>query len=467
MSGGASVMQGDEDQQGDETQADSPYPYWNRFLERRTHDDGLLCDGLKNLLKSRKKARAAGRWVWFRGWLDISSAVFVGVFLLGLVFSLVDPFGMRAVTRAHSDRIAARLMAPFYQSKAQDRIAVIIINDKTLKELGMEWPLSYLQYAQLLREILQHKPRAVFVDIMLPGQRDYDKSYEYAEKEFAHIFGQTVPPVFFGVTAPGDKSLFTSSGVGNIAITWEGAGDNYPLVIGKAEAESMDAHRSAALALYQLGCKGKADLAAGCKELASNLGDVQQLPHMAVQWGMQKPVVSRRLADGLNNVCFTVDAIGRWGRLKDAIYLAGVSLIRGLKEDVEDKSREGCAYSRTFYWENIHHSIFYPNEEEGEEGGLLNDRIILVGTNLKGVDDTVISPVHQKLPGVYMHAMALDNLMRWGASYVRPPSRLQAAGFNFFNALVISGFTGLVLLHFRRRESRRGFWPGWHCRFSS
>jgi len=48
----------------------------------------------------------------------------------------------------------------------------------------------------------------------------------------------------------------------------------------------------------------------------------------------------------------------------------------------------------------------------------LNGATIFYGTALMGMHDVIESPVHGAVPGVHLHAMALDNLLNWGTQYL-------------------------------------------------
>lgn len=48
---------------------------------------------------------------------------------------------------------------------------------------------------------------------------------------------------------------------------------------------------------------------------------------------------------------------------------------------------------------------------------LLHNRLVLVGIKDVAGADWILSPVHGNVPGVFLHAMALDNLIRWGPNY--------------------------------------------------
>jgi hypothetical protein len=60
---------------------------------------------------------------------------------------------------------------------------------------------------------------------------------------------------------------------------------------------------------------------------------------------------------------------------------------------------------------------------------LIEDRVVFIGTDLEVYRDRVDAPVHGTLPGVYLHAMAFDNLLRFGDALAQPaPSVLTVFG---------------------------------------
>jgi hypothetical protein len=48
----------------------------------------------------------------------------------------------------------------------------------------------------------------------------------------------------------------------------------------------------------------------------------------------------------------------------------------------------------------------------------LKGATVFYGTALMGMHDVIESPVHGTIPGVHLHAMALDNLLTWGKQYL-------------------------------------------------
>lgn len=375
-------------------------------------------------------------------WLDASLPVFLGLFLLGLFFNVVEPFGLDNATKAHSQRITARVLAPFYRSDAQDRIAVVMIDDHTLAARGIGWPPQYAYYDELLRRVLAQRPRAVYLDILMQQRRDYDDSYEDARLGIGEEIAAAGIPVYFGVSAPGGRSIFSGAGgARDVATSWQGAGSGYPLRIAgdyvneqgrdaQAAREDGADTRSVALALYQAACPRAGD---GCAAPANALSVRAQALPMAVQWGSTLP----QRPDGAAAVaCTRGGAAATGARLRQAWAMLADSFNSGRDEAAEDHGRQTCAYTFTVFEEQL-------DDESLREA--LADRVVLVGTHLVGLNDRVPSPVHQQIPGVYLHAMALDNLMTWGERRIH---RTEGLGFwlGVLNAVLLSLAAGAVLL---------------------
>ena len=58
-------------------------------------------------------------------------------------------------------------------------------------------------------------------------------------------------------------------------------------------------------------------------------------------------------------------------------------------------------------------------DENPELAEFLNDRYVFYGGNFAMADDLITPPTHEPVPGVFLHAMALDNLLRRGKRYIR------------------------------------------------
>lgn len=405
-------------------------------------------------------------------WFDASLPIFLGMFLLALLFNQVELFGLDNATKARSQQVSARMMAPFYRSAAQDHVAVVLINDQTLHERGIGWPPRYAFYDELLRRILAHRPRAVYVDVLLEQLRDYDDSHGYAREALAatlesasradvdgaasEVLRGGRVPVFFGVSAPGRGSVFAGTGVQHVVTSWQGVGSAYPLLIdagsvfaaggehGSAATGAGGAdHRSVALALYQAVCPDAQ--APGCAQAAAALPAQAQALPMAVQWGSSLPVLEEPwpLLD-----CTGRAPPSRAGRWRESFGLMFDSLSSGMREGIEDRNRQRCAYTLTVLEQQVEDDALLGDAGTGK--ALLEDRVVLVGTHLLGLNDRVLSPVHQQVPGVYLHAMALDNLMAWGDRRIHVTPGLGKYVLAPLTGLLMSLACGAVLVGVRR-----------------
>ncbi len=419
--------------------------------------DGCTCrHGLSRFL--REKVRRIARFRWFARCrlltartpaetrpprqrrpctpayiLDAAALVFVLVFLLGVVLNLVEPFGLANASKAQSMRLSARVAAPFYDDSARDAIAVVLIDDRALDAVGMGWPPTYRQYDALLQRVLEQRPRAVYLDVLLLEEREYDDSFEsaYASLNAAVAAHDPAIPVFFGVGAPGQCSIFSSDGgVQDVVTGWQGVGAGYPLRVDADSVHEGAAHMacdrpgvtgagtdSVAFALYRHACATGSE--AGCREAASAFPPAAMGLPLAVQWGWRPPVRDGdgTRCEGPQDVAAGRPSPTRMERWTSAARLAWDSFRGAADPGREDRNRERCVFPLTVFADALVHDETLMERGPGGRP-LLEDRVVLVGTRLIGLDDLVSTPVNQQVPGVYLHAMALDNLMQWGRDRV-------------------------------------------------
>ena len=79
----------------------------------------------------------------------------------------LDPFGIKAAASIQSESVFMRMIGgPWYQSAAQDKITVVLIDDNYISQIKESWPISYIAQEMLLSDILAFKPKAVFLDLL-------------------------------------------------------------------------------------------------------------------------------------------------------------------------------------------------------------------------------------------------------------------------------------------------------------
>ncbi|MGI4858190.1 MAG: CHASE2 domain-containing protein, partial [Janthinobacterium lividum] len=102
----------------------------------------------------------------------------------------------------------------------------------------------------------------------------------------------------------------------------------------------------------------------------------------------------------------------------------------------------------------VHHDTFRVADLRGPSEAddkmlttLIDGRIVMYGSALLAAGDYVNSPLEGDIPGVYLHAMALDNLITYGSNWKRLQSIEWAAPFPdqafFITVLVLTILTGI------------------------
>jgi hypothetical protein len=82
-------------------------------------------------------------------------------------------------------------------------------------------------------------------------------------------------------------------------------------------------------------------------------------------------------------------------------------------------SKLRCPYSRTV---SVAHLLLSSNDKELAD--LVHGKAVFYGAAFDLTGDRVTSPVFDELPGVYLHAMAYDNLVTLGKNYKRAEREL-------------------------------------------
>lgn len=309
-------------------------------------------------------------------------------------------------------RIQAPLSAHFYPPEARQQISVLMYDPTYLKASGSAWPISYGDHAEWLMRIAgnpEARPRAIMLDVLF-GQERSDPTLPQLQSALCTIRQDYQIPVFLAALpspqdgmlsvrqglAPIDpdsgKPCFTLVDVGYAPDPLDGHIWNYPLTRhlgpdGWAEGPPRDANaaalRSAAMALAQ---------EAGGIDLG------EETSPMALIWGLHTPDLRER--PELFAYCRPGEA--EWSRL----------LPGAVREFVLDTPRQPvCPYHTTLSMAQV-----WAMDEEAL-APYVADRFVMIGAFVPGFNDLVRSPIHGLIPGIYMHAMALDNLLAYRADY--------------------------------------------------
>jgi len=375
-------------------------------------------------------------------------------------------------------------------------ITVILLDSAFLQSTGYSWPLSYAQHAHLIRRIARFEPKAIFLDLYFTQKRGTERERDLFVNE---LRGLTDPrndgpriPVFVAApnpcstdalgahlvsaVQPGRGLLRSVIDVATPVIAgWSGYGQDYPVVVavenlrhaeGRAgicaprQGEENRMWLSAAGALYREYC---AERDSARKDSCADLDATPELfvDPLVILWGAEVRAEMTRFHSVAE--CPLVAP-----RDRDRVFWILGALLKTMGDTLfstGDQAFQPCPYTETLpgsalypypEGENIRvglsggasderdrrqipRDVFVRDEvHEKDVASFIKDRFVLVGTSQVGIPEVVTSPVHGDIPGVYAHAMALDNLFRFGKHYVRNPG-LFSSPLGFWKFLIESG----------------------------
>lgn len=333
-----------------------------------------------------------------------------GVYMLIVaVLVLIDPFGLGGALDRVSERIAYRIvLGPTYPgSVTQDtkacpvlhrkpRVAVVLLREQDLGILGETWPISLARHAQVLERIRRFRPLGVLVDFAFIDKRDdafgitrlkrvvqrYACSGKGGDGEctpvplyFARATGHGVPPIRADLEPLLGKRL-----VDVPIMLGNGGVRTYPPYF-KNDGVYDRTRPTAAFRLYW-----------DVKGCAGNIGDAFETD-LDIVWSNKVDPMNRKWMIGCAPDIPVTTRIMRM-------------LLEG---DVDD---QGCPYTAT-----VPLAALLRNPGDDDIASILEGAVVIYGAGFAVGSDVVTTAVHPKLPGLYVHAMALDNLFSFGMDY--------------------------------------------------
>ncbi|GEM_PF-2302970 len=188
---------------------------------------------------------------------------------------------------------------------------------------------------------------------------------------------------------------------------------------------------SPAMALFAVQCLKGAPMAPRAKALCHNLlaakeDETPNLPglpdQMVVRWGSlpltRKLDLDRRLYPDDKTA---EDCRSETNRPLRRLQVGGVQLASALG-DMTAAVRVPCPYSPAFDYGVLEQALIEPGAPDVTS--YLRDQVVLVGAAYADSNDIVEDVVHGRQAGVHLHAMAYDNLLRYGADQLRQPPDL-------------------------------------------
>ena len=368
--------------------------------------------------------------------------------LIGWFFLTFNPFGISEKTDQATQDAIYKVSAPYYQSDSQKDVIVVLLNGFAIGELydrdaieANEWPIRYRDHAYLLSRIIKYDPRAIFVDVYFKQERSTDDSFRQFSRRIDQLSERHQTPLLFAGGYQGERQTVIQRKLGKVGELvvngWEGYGRAYPL--------NDNGRTTAAYRLYQLACLEGSPLASCSPPLVDD-ATVDAGDAMSVLWGNQPaPVVFPEFME------FTCSDRSR------SIMEVGRQMVLGFINGLVDYGSKGtpvnaqCSYHSVIYADELVYVDKSGTDEQRERlANAFKDKVVMYGLSLEGLHDRVFSPVHGQLPGVFFHAMALDNLMHYGDEYIRVADE-RMMRISQFIWIAITLIFSAILFYYERR----------------
>jgi hypothetical protein len=360
-----------------------------------------------------------------------------------ILLLIADPFGISSA----SDRVSEAIFLKFYSfiypslapARARDDIVVILYDEANLppepklsSDVKPTWPLPSVTHAALLSKLLAMEPKAVFFDILFDTKKVGDSGVSHA---LLDVIPKGSPPVFFGTYSLDNRRNLVSP---LHSLPLLRAGEPFPA----APAYRAIVESKSPLYHYALAERGYLTAASALYNVGapiSNRITSSSPADMLVAWGSLLPFRHVRHPEAYRGCTIYFDDFS--GRLKGFLHSIKLALLGSFTLDQDSDGGwnriQPCEYHTTISANDILYPVNFSQERRLRH--VISDSYVLIGAKIQGIEDFVISPVNGKLPGVYNHAMALDNLLsfRGRPIYTFKYSNLVQA-FVIFVAFVIA-----------------------------
>jgi CHASE2 domain-containing protein len=392
------------------------------------HREGRPVGGSAQPLRSELEAKGTALPAWRRG-AGRAVVRFVALSALGaasLVISEVS-LGLNDWSRA----VINGVVKYAYPTTGQKETTVLLFREDDLRALGDSYPVPYERHAEVLEALAIHKPNAVFIDFAFIDRRPREQ-VDQLSKALCVLKDAVKDKVYLAVPA-----------LAELPATLEKFSECVTLV-----SAQMDSERGrSGVVTYSNGVLiSRRFFATPAFAMAHDrLGRApEHVESMEIIWGNGVPL--------LNKQWMSCDAEGPLRHLWD--------VVRGKPPSTELK----CPYTTTLTVGHLLNSSGDPDVT-----AVLDGRAIFYGAAFGMASDRIRSPVYAELPGVYLHAMAYDNLRTFGRDYLRAEGPVVFAGgpvvitlSRLVDAVLLLATAGMLLLvdepamaaRIRRRLSR-------------
>ena len=297
-----------------------------------------------------------------------------------------------------------------HDSDVRAKIVVAELNDGYLQDLNTPWPPTYGAYRLMLEDVARFKPASIFLDIALRFKRA-DPGLKDLVATLCALHGQPTRIYLAGLEDEHGALRYVPELEEKAGQCFEPVGIRYdPDPLTKmATAYPLVGNGAPPSNATDDGLQVRQRISSAAHAIASQvLGHDIEVPadahnnQMAVIWGLAP---------------HQQEPWGQWDYCrKDFVPLLEV-IPAGIRQAWQSEAafQPVCPYHQHVPLRLI------SNPESEQAHAWLHSKLqgshVLIGAAASGVNDVVFTPVHGMVPGVYLHAMALDNLLTYGAAY--------------------------------------------------
>lgn len=265
---------------------------------------------------------------------------------------------------------------------AQDEITVLLFREDNLASLNTHYPVPYAVHADVLEALATYAPKAVFIDFAFVDSRKNEKieplaqalcdlrdagSRVYVAAPLLDDAGGdrlAIPPALAACATPVTPEMDEKAG-GSGILTYAS---------GQAAAGGFVPSPAFALAGERAGVAP------------------DKAPKLEIVWGNGVAPLNRRWMDCREK-----------GGLDAVLEFVTHGPLAG---------KSACPYHRTI---SVNHLL--NSAGDADIDAALQGRTVFYGAGFKFTGDRIDSPIYAEMPGVYLHAMAYDNLANFGPAY--------------------------------------------------
>jgi CHASE2 domain len=291
-------------------------------------------------------------------------------------------YGMKYYLTPWSQAIINGIVKYTYGTRGQSETTVVLFREENLRALNESYPVSYQRHAEILEALSLHRPRAVFMDFVFNLDQRADAAllrdaicglHDAGIRVYLAVLSPVPRP-----TKPGERSVFDCST--------------------KVSAQMDAVHGGSGVLTYAHGVRVNGDfLPTPAFAMAETKVDPDDAAQMEIIWGNGVASLNEQWMAGCARA-------GSW--VSHLVSLFAENPLKSVKLR--------CPYTRTI---TVGHLL--GTSTDADVARAIEGSAVFYGAAFHLTGDRVVSPVFEELPGVYLHAMAYDNLRTLREDYKR------------------------------------------------